>query len=236
MPLTFLGALVLIWIVGFSLNELVIIGMVLAPGLLVDVFILMMEGLHEGIFVDHLSFNESVLRTVKKYAIPATAGTLTTILALFPLAAIGGTAGQFIRVLPITAIACLIVAFFVDFAVDLPLSRYLLGRLAERHGEERTTRVDRWTASAGEGLKKFALRYTLGNRWVAFAWVAVATALLLGSGYAFTRVPVIMYPKSDGLKLGINVELPPTTRIGSIAGGRRPPGRDPARKSRTSRA
>ena len=215
-PPTFLGALVLIWAVGFTLNELVIIGMVLALGLLVDVFILMMEGMHEGIFVDGLIFGQSVLRTVKKYAIPATAGTLTTVLALAPLAplaAIGGTAGQFVRVLPITAIACLAVAFFVAFAIDLPLSRYLLGRLAERHGEERTTRVDRWTAAIGEKLKRFALRFALPNRWVAFAWVVAAGLLLVLSFVTFTRVPVIIYPKSDGLKLGINVELPPTTGI-----------------------
>ena len=212
-PLTFLGALILIWLVGFTLNELVIIGMVLALGLLVDVFILMMEGLHEGIFVDHLTFGQSVLRTVKKYAVPAFAGTMTTVLALAPLTAIGGVAGSFIRVLPITAIACLIVAFVVAFAVDLPLSRYLLGRLAEKRGEERTTRVDRWTAAAGEKLKNTSLRLSLVNRWIAFAWVGAAGLILVLSLVAFTRVPVVMYPKSDGLKLGINVELPPTTDI-----------------------
>ena len=112
-----------------------------------------------------------------------------------------------------TAIACLVVAFVVAFALALPLSRYLLAGLAERHGEERTTRVDRWTIAAGEKLKAFALRFTLKNRWVAAGWVGAAAAVLLLSGYLFTRVPTIMYPKSDGLKLGINVELPPTTRI-----------------------
>jgi multidrug efflux pump subunit AcrB len=98
-PLTFLGALIIIWALGYTLNELVIIGMVLALGLLVDVFILMMEGMHEGIFVEHLSFEQAAIKTVKRYAIPAAAGTITTVLALAPLMAISGVAGRFIRVL-----------------------------------------------------------------------------------------------------------------------------------------
>ena len=49
-PLTFLGTLAVLWLLGQTLNNMVLIGMVLALGILVDVFILMMEGMHEGIF------------------------------------------------------------------------------------------------------------------------------------------------------------------------------------------
>lgn len=210
-PLSFLGALTIIWLVGYTLNELVIIGMVLALGLLVDVFILMMEGLHEAIFVDHQSFGQAALSTVKRYAVPAAAGTATTILALAPLMAIGGVAGKFIRVLPATAIACLAVAFVVALAVAVPLSRYLLGCMALE--EERTTRMDRFTAATSVKLKRWALATTLRSRWIAGGWVAGAVGVFIASLLAFTTVPTIMYPKSDGLKLGINIELPTATTL-----------------------
>ena len=48
-PLTFLGAIFFLWLGGQTLNTMVMIGMILALGLLVDVFILMLEGMHEGI-------------------------------------------------------------------------------------------------------------------------------------------------------------------------------------------
>lgn len=65
------------------------VGMILALGLLVDVFILMMEGMHDGIFMEKLSFDQAAWKTVKTYAAPAFAGQLTTILALAPLIANG---------------------------------------------------------------------------------------------------------------------------------------------------
>ena len=96
-PLTFSGALAILWLMGQTLNNMVLIGMVLALGILVDVFILMMEGMHEAIFVKGLNFNQAALKTVKTYAPPAFAGQLTTILALTPLMAISGTLGKFIE-------------------------------------------------------------------------------------------------------------------------------------------
>lgn len=211
MPLTFLGALIIIQLIGFTLNELVIIGMVLALGLLVDVFILMMEGLHEAIFVEHQSFPQAALTTVKRYAIPAAAGQATTILALSPLMAISGVAGKFIRVLPATTIACLVVAFMVALLISVPLSRYVLGHVTKK--QERTTRVDRITAATSNRLKEWSLSATLRNRWVAGAWVLGVFIVFVLSAFAFTKVPMIMYPKSDGLKLGINIELPSQTTL-----------------------
>lgn len=212
-PLTFLGAMLVIWAMGHSLNQLVIIGMVLALGLLVDVFILMMEGMHEAIFVEHLSFDQAAVNTVRRYAIPAAAGQATTILALAPLMAISGVAGKFIRVLPATTIVCLAMAFVVALLVSVPLSRYLLSHVTKK--KERRTSIDHITATVSDKLKRWSLAVTLRNRWIAAAWVAVSLAIFILSAVAFTKVPMIMYPKSDGLKLGISIELPPSTTLES---------------------
>ncbi|HBR84715.1 MAG TPA: AcrB/AcrD/AcrF family protein, partial [Erythrobacter sp.] len=154
-PVTFCGVLVVILLMGYSLNELVIIGMVLALGLLVDVFILMMEGLHEDIYTNNKSFGEAALSTIDRYAMPAFAGQLTTILALAPLMAIGGVSGKFIRVLPITAIACLILAYIVALFAAVPLSRYLLQRVADGDTKEETNKADAVAADASGWLERF---------------------------------------------------------------------------------
>jgi len=99
-PVTFLGTLAILWALGHSFNELVIIGLILALGLLVDDFILMMEGMHEGIFVRGLSFPKAAWRTVRYYALPSFSGSVTTILVFLPLAFIGGVDGKFIRLIP----------------------------------------------------------------------------------------------------------------------------------------
>ena len=209
-PLTFLGALAVLWLTGQTLNNMVLIGMVLSLGILVDVFILMMEGMHEAIFVKGLSFNEAALRTVKTYAPPAFSGQLTTILALAPLMAISGTLGKFIRLLPITAIICLLLSFAIAILIDVPISRYLL---ADVKGVENKSRIDRLSESASEKFVRWSLNHTVKNKAVAGAWTAGAIALFICSIFALTQIPVEFFPQSDQRNFSVNVELPPTTTL-----------------------
>lgn len=209
-PLTFLGALAILWLMGQTLNNMVLIGMVLALGILVDVFILMMEGMHEAIFVKGLSFNKAALQTVKTYAPPAFSGQLTTILALTPLMAISGTLGKFIELLPIAAIICLVLSFAIAILVDIPLSRYLLANVK---GGEKKSRVDRLSEKASERWVRWSLNHTVRNKATARAWVLGTIALFACAVYAFTQIPVEFFPQSDQRNFSVNVELPPTTTL-----------------------
>jgi multidrug efflux pump subunit AcrB len=209
-PLTFLGALAILWLMGQTLNNMVLIGMVLALGILVDVFILMMEGMHEAIFVKGLSFDKAALQTVKTYAAPAFAGQLTTILALTPLMAISGTLGKFIELLPIAAIICLVLSFAIAILVDIPLSRYLLANVK---GGEKKSRVDKLSEHASERWVRWSLNHTVRNKATARAWVVGTIALFACAVYAFTQIPVEFFPQSDQRNFSVNVELPPTTTL-----------------------
>lgn len=209
-PLTFLGALAILWLTGQTLNNMVLIGMVLSLGILVDVFILMMEGMHEAIFIKGLKFNQAALETVKNYAPPAFAGQLTTILALTPLLAISGTLGKFIELLPYTAIICLSLSFAIAILVDIPLSRYLLGNVK---GVEAKSRVDRFSEAASERFKRWSLNHTIKNKATARAWTLGTIVLFVCAIFAFTQIPVEFFPQSDQRNFSVNVELPPTTTL-----------------------
>lgn len=220
-PVSFLGAMLVIWMLGYTLNEIVIIGMVLALGLLVDVFILMLEGIHEEIYQNKHTFGQAALKTVERYGVPAFAGQLTTILALAPLMAISGTQGKFIRVLPVTAIACLIVAFVVALLVTVPLSRFLLQQVARRETEDSQSGSDRVMSSLSERLRRFNRGVPLKSKKAAGAFVGGAVALFVLSMLAISQAPVVLYPKTDGLNLGVNIELPPSApleRSADVAG------------------
>jgi multidrug efflux pump subunit AcrB len=209
-PLTFLGALTILWLTGQTLNNMVLIGMVLSLGILVDVFILMMEGMHEAIFIDGLSFNQAALTTVKNYAPPAFAGQLTTILALTPLLAISGTLGKFIQLLPFTAVICLALSFAIAILVDIPLSRYLLENVK---GVKAKSRVDRISSAASERFKRWSLHHTIKNKATARALTLGTIALFVCSIFAFTQIPVEFFPQSDQRNFSVNVELPPTATL-----------------------
>ncbi|MEO0834548.1 MAG: efflux RND transporter permease subunit [Cyanobacteria bacterium J06642_3] len=211
-PLTFLGTLAILFLFGFTLNTMVQVGMILALGLLVDVFILMMEGMHDGIFVEGLNFDQAALKTVKTYAVPAFSGQLTTILALAPLMAISGTMGKFIRLIPISAIVCLLLSYAIALLVDIPLSRYLLGNIRNT-GEK--SRIDRLTETASEKFRTWSLATTIRNKTTAKFFALGAIALFVTSTILVGTVPGTLFPLGDGRKLAINIELPPTTTLDS---------------------
>ncbi|MGB3266512.1 MAG: efflux RND transporter permease subunit, partial [Microcoleus sp.] len=209
-PLTFLGTLAVLWLTGQTLNNMVLIGMVLALGILVDVFILMMEGMHEFIFAQGLSFNQAALKTVKTYAPAAFSGQLTTILALFPLLTISGTLGKFIQLLPYTAIICLILSFTIAILIDVPLSRYLLGNVK---GVEKKSRVDRMSEVASDRWARWSINHTVKNKKVAWAWVIGTIVIFFCVMSTFSRIPIEFFPQSDQRNFSVNVELPPTTTL-----------------------
>lgn len=209
-PLTFAGAIFILWMLGYTLNTMVMVGMILALGLLVDVFILMLEGMHDGIFAEQLPFGQAAIKTVKTYAGPAFAGQLTTILAMAPLMAISGTMGKFIRLIPISAIVCLVLSYVVALLAVVPLSKLLLGNL---QGSNQTTFIDRLTEEFSEKFTHWSLRVTVPNRRVARRWTFVTVGFFALAVILFTQLTVSLFPQDDGLKLSINVELPPSATL-----------------------
>lgn len=209
-PITFLGSIAAVFAFGMTMNEMVVIGMVLALGMLVDVFILVMEGMHQGLYAERRSFESAVGITVKRFGLSAFAGQLTTILALAPLLFLPGTDGKFIRLIPFTAIICLVISYIVAFVWALPASRPLLGRKLKGDG---VTRVDRITNHLSGRLLAWVLAYVVRSRRVAALWIAGVLVLVVASLAAGTLLPSEAYPKVDGRNMGITVELPPGTPL-----------------------
>ncbi len=208
-PITLLATLGMMIPLGYSFNSMVMIAMVLALGLLVDVFILVMEGMHEGLYIRRENFATAALKTVKTFAMPAIAGQLTTILALVPMMAVGGIDGKFIRILPITITIALLISLVVAFLICIPLSSYLLSR-DDKHKE---LAVDRYAIQWGDRLEGFLLSGPLVRRRNTFAWVAMAFSLFIISMMAVRLLPSLMYPEADDRKIGISIELAPDANL-----------------------
>ncbi|MBU2548386.1 MAG: efflux RND transporter permease subunit [Proteobacteria bacterium] len=209
-PITFLGSLGVLYALGNTLNQVVIVGMVMALGLLVDVFILMMEGMHNGIFVDRLGFRQSAINTIKTYAMPAFAGQMTTILAMVPLFAIGGVQGKFIAIMPTTVVICLVISFIIALLIDVPLSRYVMPKNVA--GIQKT-RLDLFFERVSRWWTAFSLDKTVRSKGTAWAWTLGALALFVLAVMSLSQVPTEMYPPSYGEKLGVLVELAPGTTL-----------------------
>lgn len=169
-PLTLLGAISVIWLLGYSFNVMVIIGVILALGLLVDDFILMMEGMHENFYIKKYNFAKSAMMTIKHYAIPSLSGSLTTIMVFIPLALIPGVNGKFLRLIPVTTSICLILSYIISILVAVPLSGILLKDKKKKKEikEKEISLVDRISHYIENKVYLALKNNILVNRWYAF--------------------------------------------------------------------
>lgn len=208
-PVTFLGVLAVLQIAGYTLNQLVLVGLIIALGLLVDVFILVMEGMHEAVVVEGLRFAPAVRKTVKSYALPALAGQMTTILALVPLFMVGGSAGKFIQVIPTTVITALAVSFVVAFFCTLPLSRFVL----KVHGRHAPSMVDRVTDALSRRLARALRGSVVRSRLVSLLFVIGAMATLPLALRTASLLDFELFPKADKPRVGLTIELEPNAEL-----------------------
>ncbi|MBO9451325.1 efflux RND transporter permease subunit [Tropicibacter sp. R16_0] len=209
-PITMLAGLAVLWMLGYTFNVMVVIGMVLALGLLVDDFILMMEGMHDGLQRKKLKFHDAAIRTVKQYAVPSLAGTVTTVLIFLPLAMIGGLDGKFIRSIPVTAAVLLATSYAVSLLISIPLSRFLLSR---QKSQAEPMLVDRLTMRLESWLHGWLDRAVVGRRSRSWAWLSGGALIVAFSVMLSGLLPVTLYPLSDGRNMGITIELSPDNKL-----------------------
>lgn len=208
-PVTFMAVLLTLNMLGYTLNQMVIIGMVLALGLLVDVFILVMEGMHDHLHQKKLSFIESAIGTAKTYALPAFSGQLTTILAMTPMLAIGGIDGKFIRLIPVTATLSLIFSYIIAFVICIPLSQLLL----KANVTSKPSVIGQLMAGISATLQSWLQQRALKTRRQASIWVMIAAGAFVVSLVLVSSLPSQLYPKGDGRNIAISITLPPNATL-----------------------
>jgi len=111
-PGSFLSGILLLSIMGFTMNIVVLFALILSVGLLVDGAIVIVEYADRKI-KEGLTIKESFAGASKKMARPIIASTATTLAAFVPLLFWPGLAGEFMKYLPITLICILTSSLFM---------------------------------------------------------------------------------------------------------------------------
>ncbi|PKM32622.1 MAG: MFS transporter [Gammaproteobacteria bacterium HGW-Gammaproteobacteria-12] len=106
-PGAFLSGILLIWMLGFTLNIVVLFSLILVAGMLVDGAIVVSEladrYLHQG-----QTPRQAWANAATRMAWPVIASTATTLVVFLPLLFWPGVVGQFMKYLPATVILCLL--------------------------------------------------------------------------------------------------------------------------------
>jgi multidrug efflux pump subunit AcrB len=199
-PLSLALGLIALNALGFSLNQLSIVGLVVALGLLVDDSIVVVENIERWLREGH-SKMEAVLKGTKQIGIAVVGCTATLVIAFIPLVFLPDMAGEFIRSLPMAVITSVLASMLVA----LTLVPFLGSRFLKTHEHEGGNIFLQY-------LQNFLTRSykNIMPKALAFPKTTIAISIVL-SVIAFGLFSVAgfkLFPTSEKPMFLINIKMP----------------------------
>lgn len=195
-PLSLVGALFLMQLMGFSINLLTLLAMVLAIGIVVDDAIIVLENIHRHI-EEGMSPYDAAIQGTRELAWPVVAMTTTLIAVYIPIGFIGGLTGTLFVEFAFTLAGSVLLSGIVA----LTLSPMMCSRLLKAHSaeanESNTSKFEQKLNVFFDNLQNSyekRLHTNLGNTPVVITFGAI---VLVSCFFLFMMLPAEIEPAED---------------------------------------
>ena len=214
LPTSVITAFIAVWLCGFTLNFMSLLGLSLAIGVLIDDAIVVRENI-----VRHMERGSdrrtAALEGTSEIGM-AVAGTTFSIVAVFiPVGFMPGVSGEWFRPFGITVVASVLVSLLISFTLDPMLSAYWGDPPGEHLKPKKgiSLKLQQFNAWFDHQADRYGnvIAWALHHRrWmIAFAVVSFFAAIFLQ--YQFGGSSFL--PKSDGKTLAIDVRTPASSNL-----------------------
>ena len=147
-PLSLVGALFLMLLMGFTINLLTLLAMVLAIGIVVDDAIIVLENIHRHI-EEGMSPKEAALTGARELAWPVVAMTTTLVAVYLPIGFQGGLTGVLFTEFAFTLAG----AVLLSGVIALTLTPMMCAKILRPHGAGGKGRLEAWLDHRFDGLR-----------------------------------------------------------------------------------
>ncbi|MEA2904299.1 MAG: hypothetical protein QOI12_1686 [Alphaproteobacteria bacterium] len=197
-PLALVGTLALMYVAGFSLDNLSLMGFTIAVGFVVDDAIVMLENIHRHM-EDGLSPYQAAIKGAGEIGFTIISISLSLIAVFIPLLLMGGIVGRIFREFAVTVAMTIAVSAFVALTLTpVMAARFMRPEKDVQHGRLYMA-SERMFDLMLSGYRR-SLDVALRHQRITLAVFVVTVAL---SGYLFVVIPKGFFPIQDtGLLLG----------------------------------
>jgi multidrug efflux pump len=199
-PLSLVGAFGVMYLLGYSLNNLTLMALTIATGFVVDDAIVMIENIARFI-EEGESPLQAALKGAAQIGFTIISLTVSLIAVLIPLLFMSDVVGRLFREFAVT----LSVTILISAVVSLTLTPMMSARLLRRMPEAEQSWFYR---KSGEVFENIIRRYGVSLRWVLehqTATLVVAAATLALTAILYMIVPKGFFPIQDtGVVMGIS--------------------------------
>lgn len=222
-PVSVFGALVILWWLGGTINQITLMSFILVTGILVDDAIVIGEATfhHRSLGKNPV---QAALDAVREVGVPVIAAVSTMCVAFVPAMFVPGILGQMMAVVPLVVIANLIIS--VLEALFLLPAHLAHSKDMNKHARPKGWRIlldphyvvgdwlqrftDRWYAP----VVPFAVKHRYVSACVGLAFILAASGLLTSG-----LVRMVFWPPVDGDVMAAVVEFPPGTPFETVREG-----------------
>ncbi len=199
-PLSLLGATAVIYLAGFSLDNLSLMAFTIAVGFVVDDAIVVLENIFRHLEAGTTPL-QSAIKGAREIGFTVISISISLIAVFIPLLLMSGIVGRLFHEFAITVTAAIVVSVIVSLTLTPMLcSRFLVSEHDRQHG--RLYRVIEWAFDATlEGYRR-GLDVVLRHQ---FTTLMVFLATVATTGVLFVFMPKGFFPTQDiGMLLGIS--------------------------------
>jgi multidrug efflux pump len=189
-PLSMIGAAALMLVLGYSINLLTLLAMVLAIGLVVDDAIIVVENIQRHI-EEGQSRMEAAITGARELAVPVMAMTITLFAVYAPIGFSGGLTGSLFREFAFTLAG----AVLISGVVALTLSPMMCSRLLPRRSEEAP--LAKWLDAQFATLQAAYGRVLHRTLDVVPVTLTFAAIVLVSIYFMFITTPAELAPAED---------------------------------------
>lgn len=207
-PVTLLVTIMALYFSDYTLNSMSLYALVLSLGLLVDAFIVVLEGIFHNIREGYSS-TKAALLSIAHYSGPVTSGMLTTVAAFFPMLLVSGILGEYLKIFPITIGITLTASLFVSLVL-VPSFAAVFLKKGQFVGGTKESILERYFTNRLRKIYKKNIAIFLLNKKLKLKFSIVLTILFISSlGLLVTQViPVQLFPKMDADFAYVDIKMP----------------------------
>jgi HAE1 family hydrophobic/amphiphilic exporter-1 len=191
-PLALLGACALMWVFGYTLDNLSLMALTIAVGFVVDDAIVMLENITRYIEEGERPM-AAAFKGASEIGFTIVSISISLVAVLIPLLLMGGIIGRLFREFAVT----LAMTIFVSMVVSLTLTPMMASRFLRAHSETRHGRFYLWSERAFDAmLHAYERGLDRAMRWSKMTLLVFFATLAL-SVYLFIVIPKGFFPQQD---------------------------------------